>query len=384
MPNKGPSLVRCDRVRDELRALLASARGVRLTVQMPMHAPPELRQNEPLRRRAISEAARCLEAAGAGPADIAMRLPRLESSLREFGSLSKSGGTLVVLDDGLAAHVIPLASQLPFDVRAGRHFALRPLLHALRFEGRYRLLAVSVGRVALYEGDARGLEPVALGALPASLEDALGSEKSEKQLRMRGTRAGGGAPVYYAHDAADDERKIDAERFHHVLATAVNQRFENDAEPLVIASDRVHQTGLRAKLRLCELIEQPLLGSPDHESAADLHRRAWPLVCAARTADPAAVAAACERAHRAGKAVDLLDDVAAAAVSGRVRRLFVDAVRQIAGELDPLTGRLRTGEADQVDVLDALVEQVLLHDGDLIVAEDGGVPASNGVVAELR
>ena len=135
---------------------------------------------------------------------------------------------------------------------------------------------------------------------------------------MRGTRAGGGAPVYYAHDVANEERKLDAQRFHHALAAALNARFEGDATPLVLATDATHQAGLRAELRVRGLLVQPLVGSPDHWSVTELHRHAWPLVRAARASNDRSAAASYERARNAQSATRL-DDVAAAA-SG-LRRL---------------------------------------------------------------
>lgn len=377
------ALLSFDRIRGELRACLVAATGARLTLYLPRLVPPDSLENVGMRRQGVAEASKLLTMAGVSEAEVARRMKRLEACLGEFESVTSSGGTLVALEwrDGL--RVIPLASQLPFAVGIGRSFLLRPLMRALQLGGEYRVLAVSTNHVGLYDGDARGLAPAPIGSLPASLEDALGEETTEKHLRMRGTRAGGGDPVYYAHDVASDERKIDAERFHHELAKAVNARFENDATPMVLAADVTHQAGLRALLDVPGLVEEPLLGSPDHWSVTELHRRVWPLVRSARASSDDSAAASFERARKAGKAVDLLDDVASAASSGRVRRLWIDGRQAMRGALDRDTGRVRVGEGND-DLLDELVELVLIHGGEVHVIDDDRLPGARSAAAELR
>lgn len=78
----------------------------------------------------------------------------------------------------------------------------------------------------------------------------------------------------------------------------------------------------------------------------------------------------------------LLDDVASAALVGRVPRLWVDATRTLPGSLDPVSGRCRPDGPD--DLLDALSEAVLRRGGDVQPIEAERLPSPTGVVAELR
>src|SRR5690606_41088632 len=50
----------------------------------------------------------------------------------------------------------------------------------------YRVLAVSVNRVAHFEGGPEGLREAPLSGVPTSLSDALGDELTEVQFRVRG------------------------------------------------------------------------------------------------------------------------------------------------------------------------------------------------------
>ncbi len=371
------------RVRKALGPLLQREDGVRLSVYIPIRPPPDTAQNEVVQRHAIAEASKRLERLGVPPTTVERWTERLAAVLHEHGAAAPARRTLAAFssEDGLC--VLPLAHGVPYEVTAQRAFRLRPALYALQAEGAYRVLGVSANRVALYEGDASGLVPAPLGEIPQSLEGALGTEKSEKELRVRGTGPGGSAPVSYSHDTADAERILDRHRFHHALVGPVHARFAGDPTPLVLAADATHQSELRAALRLPSLVAEPLLASPDHLTAAELHARAWPLVTAARASGAHDARAAIEHARRSGKAVELLDDVVAAACAGRVRRLWVDGARTLSGRIDAKTGRALSHETGS-DLLDDLVEAVLRHGGDVRVVAGEALPTLAGAAAELR
>jgi hypothetical protein len=368
-------------LRGEPHRLPGAALGERITVHLPVRAFPA-RENEVLCRHAVADARRGLEEAGVSAADVARRTARIEAALREHERAGAAPGTLVALEREGEVRVFSLAAELPYAVAVRRSFVLRPLLRVLQKEGSYRVLAVSANHVALYQGDARGLVAVPHTDLPASLQDALGTEKTEKQLRVRGTAAGGGAPLYYAHDAASEERKIDLRRFHHGLATAVNTYLQDDPTPLVLAADVTHQGGLRSELRVPGLVAEPLVASPDHWSVSELHERAWPLVVASRASRDDA-SAALEAARRRGPVADRLDDVVAAAAAARIRRLWLDAERIVPGRIDPTRGGLQAGERDD-DVLEELAALAIRQGAEVRVVSTSELRSESGAVAELR
>lgn len=369
--------------RDELRALAASTSTVRVSIHLPLRPFPDAAQNPVRARQAADAATKLLAALPLADPERSRLMDRLGSLEALVSAQPQPHGGLAVFLDAEHFHVVPIAIEPAPHVGVGHCFALRPVLRALSRDVRYRVLAVSVRRVALFEGDARGLEPVPSEGIPASLEDALGSELSEKQLRMRGTAAGGGAPVFYAHDVASEEQKRDLARFHHVLGRALTRHFTGDATPLVLASDVVHQAGLRAETRVSGLLAEGVPISPDHVPPAELHTRAWPLVSAELARREREARSLYERARNVGKALDRLDDVAMAAVSGRVRRLWLDADRALPGRVDRGTGRILASSGSD-DVLDSLAEIVLAKAGEVIVVDAVALPSASGMAAELH
>ena len=365
-----------------LRAWVTDAGSPRATVYLPLQwAGPEARQNALQLENAARDLKTGLASAGLSD-DAAAWSARLRAV--ELTAHDRPGPTgLSVLLGPRTLHAVAMYASTPYRVRVASRYALRPLLAAMRCASRYRVLAVSVGRVVLFEGGPEGLAEAPPQGLPASLEDALGAEKTENELRMRGTRAGGGAPMVYSHGAARDEKKLDLARFHEALGRVLAGRLGDGSLPMVLVATEEHQVALRAAAKIPALLAEGVIRNPDHLSPSELHDAAWPLV-ARWLADPTRDGASFERARKRGKALDLIDDIAAAAVSGRVRRLWVDAARSMPGCLDAGSGRVVAPGVAADDVLDALAETVIGQGGEVFPVPASDVPSSTGAAAELH
>lgn len=366
----------------EMRAWIDGAAQPRVSVYLPLEVagPDAAERNARQRDQLGRELEKQLAAQGIDGAAWAKRLQGVEVDPRR---IEPRTATLAIFADAQMQRVVPLHAAMPQRLVAGDAFALRPLLGLLARSSRYRLLVVSAHRVALFEGGPNGLAPTPHPGVPKSLEDLLGAETTEKELRMRGTRAGGGAAVVYSHGGGHDERKLDLDRFHVALAAALDPLLPDDGVPLVIAGTEEHHAALRKTAKLPGLLDAFVRGNADALSPFELHERAWPIVardCAARAES---VAALYEPARNHGKGRHLLDDVAAAAAAGRVRRLWVDAERRIDLRVDRASGRTIPGtEAD--DALDVIVEMVLAHGGDVIPVAASALPSVSGLAAQLR
>ena len=335
-----------------VRQLVASARPPFVSLYLPLDGSPDAVQNAVRARQAVESASKRIEELGV-PAEVGRRMSELLSAVeRAVGAPTPLQGTLVALVDAERVRLAPLATRLPLRVAVGRSFLLRPLVRARACESRFRILAVSERRVALFEGDPRGVVPVAAEGLPASLEDATGD---------------GGR---------------DVERFHRVLGRALARRFCGDRMPLVLAADAAHQSGLRALLRLPGLLEEGVVASPDALPPAELHARAWPLVEAALKARQREVFERWERARNRRRTVERVDEVARAVTSGRIRTLWADEDATLPGRVDPVSGAILPPVGDD-DVMEHLAMLALAKGGEVHVLAAGDLPSPGGVAAEL-
>lgn len=312
---------------------------------------------------------------------------KAETSLADFAGESASPAASVA---SRAAFWSPDAGLRSFglgvEVDEGAYVAttarLRPILRAAERPNHYRVLALSAKRVALFEGDEDGLEPVSVEALPASLEDALGGELTEPSLQHHSGQSSGAHPVYHGQGGAPRGRRVDLDRFHQRVARALESEIADDVVPLVLAGDAQHRTGLvRGLSRDVGLISEGLEGNADHRSMASLHAATWPLV--ARSGEGARQAL--ERVREGGaRLVTQLSEIVAQAVMGRIRRLWVPEAGCIPGRIDSTQGRAAEAWGDD-DLIDGLVVEVLRRGGSVRVL-DGTKFAANGehLAAELR
>jgi len=259
---------------------------------------------------------------------------------------------------------------------------LRPVASATQRPGRYRLLALSANAVALFTGDAEGLTRVEDAGLPSSLEDALGGDLSEQALQLHATSRGRGDAVFHGQGGADRGREVDLERFHRMVARALEAQISDDGVPLVLAGDVTHRPGLEAALRHeIGLLPKGVEGNPDHLSPAALHEAAWPIV---RDAAVDARDALVRAREEGGEFVSRVDEVVSHAVMGRVRRLWVPGSGRIPGRVDPASATATSAWGDD-DLIEALTAYVVRRGGDVLVLdEDPSADPTGVLMAELR
>lgn len=360
------------------RALAGAATASLVSIYLPMEREfPEVKQNAVrLRHAAETVLARLLEAGVPedGAREWSERVLSVETDLRR---LEAPVAGLAIFLDHAGARACTLPWPVAEQVRLADHPILRPLLAQIDRNRPYRLLALSANRVALHDGDARGLRPALKHDLPASLEDALdlvpkpAARRSRSESLSRDFAGGAG------------EREADLAQFHRAVLQGL-AALPDPETPIVLAADAATQGEFRKLARIPSLLGEGVVCNPDPVPPDALHARAWPILEAEAAARRRAAAEAFERARNRGKGLDLVDDVAQAALAGRVRRLIVDAGLRVPGRIDPATARsVPAGEADG-DVLDALAAAVLARGGEVIVADPGEMPTDTGVAAELR
>jgi hypothetical protein len=126
---------------------------------------------------------------------------------------------------------------------------------------------------------------------------------------------------------------------------------------------------------------------PGSLSLDELRRRAWQQlepVYLERLAVLIGEFAAARSRHRG---LDDLSEIAVATIAGRVQVLLVEADRQLAGRVDPATGRIEQGEwtdPEVGDVLSDLAGAVLRMKGQVVVVPRERMPTGTGAAATCR
>jgi len=270
-------------------------------------------------------------------------------------------------------------------------FHTKPLRQWLQSTGRYQVLALSLNKVQLFEGDRNALDAVALAPdVPYTMTAALGSERTEphRTVSSYGGIGGGHAAMHHGQGGRKDEIGGDTERFFRAVDRAVLEHHSRpSALPLMLVALPEYHHLFRELSHNPFLMPHGLMVDPQALTHDDLRQRTRELAGAQQQAQQAAWNDAYAVAAARGLGSDDLSHVAHAAVAGRVATLLIEAERQVAGRIDGSTGRIDFGALgsprvdDVLDDLGALVESM---GGKVHVLPVESMPCRTGVAASFR
>jgi hypothetical protein len=245
--------------------------------------------------------------------------------------------------------------------------AMRPIVRAARRACRYRVLVLSDKRIELYEGESGRLERVTDSKIPGSLDEALGTERTEPRLQFHSTGGSGNRPLYHGQGGAPDERKIDLDRLHQRVARALEEEIGDDRRPLVLVCEGRHRPALQDALRRdVGLLAEGVEGNPDALSPSELERLTWPIIL---DQQPSARDELDRAREEGGFLISQIPDLVQYATMGRIGRLWVPERGGIPGRLDPTTASVAPPKLED-DLIEALVVHVIRRGGEVLVLED--------------
>jgi len=270
-------------------------------------------------------------------------------------------------------------------------FHTKLLWRFLQSTDRYQLLALSLDRIRLYEGNRDALDEIdPAPGVPSTIKEALGEELTEphQTVASYGGTGSGSSAMHHSHGGRKDEMDIDTERFFRAIDRAIADKHSRPTGlPLMLAALPEHHGTFHQVSHNALLLPEGIKIDPAALSLDQLRERAWQIMephyhtRLGTLADEFAVAKSTELG------LDNLDAIAAAAAAGRVGPLLVEAGRQIAGRLDIETGQLELDTLDHPeadDLLDDLSELVRSKGGKVAVIPAERMPTETGAAATCR
>ncbi|MFB9905744.1 baeRF3 domain-containing protein [Allokutzneria oryzae] len=233
-------------------------------------------------------------------------------------------------------------------VMVSDRFRVYPLLQLFTGDDRFFVLALSENEARLYRGSRSGMHTVPVPDMPHGVKDAL---RYDEPLRQGGHRLGEIGvvkvrAVIHGKGLGDEVQKERLGRYLYAVSNAVDARLTKQRCPLVLAGVDYIRAAYRDITDYQHVLDTGVAGSPDRVPPAQLHTRAWELVEPVAARDRNDAAARYEKTAGTGLASDDINDVTAAAESGRVEVLFLPT-EQPERELEPLESAavhtIRTG-----------------------------------------
>lgn len=270
-------------------------------------------------------------------------------------------------------------------------FHTKPLRQRLQSTGRYQVLALSLHKVQLFEGDRHALDPVALAVgVPQTMAAGLVDQHTAPNTSVSSNDGGGvgNTAVHHGQGGKKDAIDSDAERFFRAVDRAVLDHHSRPSGlPLMLAALPEHHHRFHEISHNPFLMASGLMVDPHGLTHDTFVQRAWDVAAPQQQAQQAGLADAYAAAAAKGLGSENLSQIAHAAVAGRVATLLIEAERQVAGRIDPASGRIDAADLgnprvdDVLDDLGALVERM---GGVVHVLPAERMPCDTGVAASFR
>jgi len=368
---------------EALADLLADGKGPHLSIYLPTHRRhPEWKQ-DPVRFRALLGQAAELLQARYTPREIEPFLEPLRTLEREADwEHALDGLALFRTQDSTAMYRLPM--PVPELVVVAETYHTKPLLRFLRSNGRYLVLAISQKAVTLYEGTSYGAGPVNLSGLPTSLREALGVREPDRIFESQYVRGS----QFHGQGPGKEIWKEEMLQFFRKIDRGLHDYLRDERVPLLLASVKYYHPIYAIANRYPGLLEEQLTGNYERATADRIHAEAWPIV--SRIFDARVSTWADRYRSRAGTGLgsDRLEEIATAAVTGRIQCLLVPEEESVWGILDRATGAIqrrdRQQDAQDADLLDDIAEEAYKRGAEVYVVPRASMPAPGPLAAIYR
>jgi Bacterial archaeo-eukaryotic release factor family 3 len=372
--------------RQDLQRLATRGGGPCVSLYLPTHRAGRQVEQAPIRlKNLLQEARAALGADG-------VRAPQIDGLLEPFRRLLDNALFWQHQSDGLALFSRPewwRSLRVPLRLLelavVGDRFHVTPLLPLLAGDGHFFVLALSQNEIRLLEGTRERLEEVELSDVPPGPQQSRRDSYPGAQLQAYvADRGGVGAQAaFHGHGLGGEVRKEQILQYFHKVDEALRDVLADERAPMVLAAVEHLAPIYRKANTYPNLVDEALTGSPEGLRPDELHQRAWPIV------EPLFQRAQREAVERyaqlagTGLTSPNLEEIAAAADTGRIETLFISRSTGAAGGAGAAVPG-RGEDAPTRDLLEWTVVAALSKGGTVYMLPAGEVPGGGHVGAVFR
>lgn len=349
---------------EHLNALVQPQPTPCISLYLPTHRHHPARAADPIRYR---NQLRELEASLAqrhGKREIEPLLAPFQALVDDDDFWNNRTDALAIFSAGSSFQVFDLQRPVQELLVVAESFHIKPLLRTLQSADRYQVLCLGQHGGRLYEGNRDALDPVEVShAISAPMVHE--PRQSHKE-------------IWHA-TLLNYLRPIDA--------AVQAEHSKPSGLPLLLVALPEMQHAFREASHNPLLVPQGIDISPEALDVEALRVQAWEQFQPHYLERLAGLVETFENARARGQGAHLIEDVAAAAVAGRIGTLLVEADREIPGRLDKATGAIAPADLDDPevdDLIDDIAEAVLRARGEVVVVPGERMPGECGLAAILR
>lgn len=375
-----------------IQDLLSVEQDVCLSLYMPTHRRHPEKQQNPIRYKNLVRQMEESLMKKFAPAEVQKHLEPMESLIGDNDLWNHTLSGLAVFSARGVFEVLGLHEPVNELAIVADSFHTKPLRQYLQSADHFHVLTINQHDYRLYEGNRHSLTEVELGEdLPKNMVEALGEELTGKQspIGSYGSTQRGTASIHGLGGDRKDEMEKDAERFFRMIANAIEENYSKPTGwPLMLAALPEHHSLFHKVSKNPYLLKEGIQINPNALSIEQLTAMAWQIMEPEYLNKLDRMVNHFQQAKAHGKGSDDIDDIAVAAVEGRVDTLLVEADRLIAARVTNLTtGNIQRRDLENPkidDLLDDMSELVTKMGGQVTVLPPEKMPSESGLAAIFR
>lgn len=308
-----------------------------------------------------------------------------------LGGVKPDGKSVAVFRSPDVFRVAWLDNEVDSNAVIGPHFYVRPLLPELTKAKTFYLLALSQKNIRLLCCTSNRAEEVPLEGrdVQTNFDEWMNPAKPDHTLNLgatAGPMSGTSKGVFGTSTNEREDRDKHLYNFYKQIDRAVNDLLRGKTEPLVVAGVEYELSIYRDANTYPNMSDEAVRGAPNGLKSGEMHARA--LEAIARDYQRRLDDALATYDHKVGAgATNRLRDIVTAAHEGRVLTLFVSDSLGQRGSFNEATHSVKgreTGSADDEDLVNSAVVQVILHAGQVFVVPNNKMPNGTPLAATYR
>lgn len=259
------------------------------------------------------------------------------------------------------------------------HFYIKPLIPYINDEGKFYLLALSLGSIKVYECYPHQINELEIeDLLPERLEEVVGYDYREKSLQFRSGQTGFNQSMFHGQGRSnEEEKKQEILKFFRTVNDGMMKLLHDKNIPLVLATVDYLTPIYREANAYKYLQEDFMPGNPEHEDPVLLHEKAKTLLEGYFNLHKKEKAQSFEQALSDQRASYKEDEIIPAAINKRVDTLFIKNREEMWGIFDYKSNKIFSRDKNSIQsscLLNMSAIHTILNNGRVYLSDPDEMP----------
>jgi hypothetical protein len=376
-----------------INEITANESSPSISLYMPTHRSHPDNLQDPINFKNLLKQVESSLAQKYSQAEITEYLAPLEKLIGDTNVWNHTLDSIAILRSPEYLKILNLPIAVNELVVVADSFHTKPLRKFLQSQDRFHVLGLSLNKIQLFEGNRHSLTEIPLlSDIPKTLPEALGQDLTPQHSTVAsygGAATVGAVDMHHGDGGRKDQIDTDIEKFFRIISNEIQERYSKPSGlPLILASLPEHHHLFHQVSKNPHLLKNGIKLNPDSIKLEKLTELAWKIMEPEYLAKIDTLVRDFSQANVNNNGTDNIEEIAKAAITGRISTLLIESGRVISGQItDQELGTIKLdclNHPEVDDLLDDIGEIVVRKGGKVMVIPSENMPTDSGIAATFR